>query len=192
MNQDISQNLLSLVKMESGIIFASSSDSIGLFTRIFCEYSYIGVYLHTDHNYVVTLINPYLLIEPRTYYVNHIKELYEMSSEDIHAIYIKKCNLTSPYDGKLDFEGLLTKRNDFVHVVTTLISNEQVGVEAINDLFCRLHPNFTFDCSSIKEYEERDDIFGQSIKILSFYSDKKIYRDQLPRTLEGILIFKVR
>nr|QBK92709.1 MAG: uncharacterized protein LCPAC401_03470 [Pithovirus LCPAC401] len=158
--------------MESGILFISSSDNIGIFTKIFCRYSYIGVYLRHD-NYSITIINPFLLVEPRTYHLNHIKELYEVSTERINSIYIKKCNLTSSYENELGFEGFLTKKDDFPTVISSLLSNDQIGIEAINDLFTRLYPNFKFNCHSIEEYEKRDDIFCLKVEIMNFYPDKK-------------------
>ncbi len=158
--------------MESGVLFLLSSDDVGLFTRIFCRYSYIGVYLKND-SYSITIINPFLLIEPRTYYLNRIKELFEVSSENIDTIFIKKCNLTVDNADDLKFEGYLTKKGDFVDVIGSLLVNDQIGIEAINELFTRLYPDFKFNYNSIKEYEQSNDIFGPKIEIVNFYSDRK-------------------
>nr|QBK93556.1 MAG: uncharacterized protein LCPAC404_02600 [Pithovirus LCPAC404] len=171
--------------MESrcGLIFIKSSDDIGIFTRIFCKYSYIGVWILRETKYTVILINPFVFIEPKRYEVDNLKDLTELKGENIDEIYTRECTLSDLADrGKeLGFSGYLTSNDSFSTVITALLTEDCIGVEAINDLLGKIYSHFTFKYTTIRECEIKNEIFKPLMKIGC--SIEKTERKTIPRSI---------
>ena len=177
---------------KGGILFPTSSDHVGVFTRIFCKWSYVGVWCLENDRYTIILINPYILIEPRKYTVEAFKDLYRIEDENINSIMIKECTLKGVEDclSELGFSGYLIAEK-FEDVFSDLLSSQQVGVEAVNRLLEKMYQSsdsnlsLKFNYSNVNELEQNMKIFRSSIKIDSVaaqFREKSIPKFIVERT----------